>query len=115
MLRRTRLLTLLSLLALASPFAAAADYDELPVPVKSVAPVYPAEMKREGASGIVMVKVQIDENGDVIDRAVSKSTRAEFDEAALEAVAKWKFKPARKSGVAVKATVTIPIKFSAGG
>lgn len=92
--------------------AAAADYDELPVPVKSVAPTYPPDMKREGASGVVMVKVHIDENGDVVERTIAKSTRAEFDEAALSAVQRWKFKPAKKAGVAVKATVTIPIKFT---
>lgn len=117
MLNRKHFVLLLSCLAFASPFAAvtaaAADYDELPVPVKSVPPVYPPAMKLEKASGIVMLKVQIDENGDVVDQSVSKSTRVEFNESALAAMQQWKFKPAKKGGAAVKATVTIPIKFSA--
>ncbi|WP_158305386.1 energy transducer TonB [Opitutus terrae] len=103
----------MSSFATLAALAAASDYDELPVPVKSVAPTYPPEMKQEKASGIVMVKISIDENGDVVDRVVAKSTRAEFDEAALAAISKWKFKPAKKDGAAVKATVTIPIKFTA--
>ena len=90
-----------------------AEFDEAPAPVKSVAPEYPAEMKRLGAAGLVTVKVSIDENGDVVERAVAKSSRPEFESAALDAVAKWKFKPARKAGVAVKCHVNVPIKFSA--
>jgi periplasmic protein TonB len=95
--------------------AQAADADEAPVPIKAVAPEYPLTMKRQGVSGIVMVRVVVDENGEVAEHAVSKSTREEFETAALEAVAKWKFKPARKDGVAVKANITLPIKFVVEG
>lgn len=119
MLQRKHIRSFLSCLAFASAvaapaaFAAASDYDELPVPVKSVPPVYPPAMLQEKASGVVMVKVQIDENGDVVERAVSKSTRPEFNDAAMSAVQQWKFKPAKKGGASVKSSVTIPIKFSA--
>jgi protein TonB len=107
----------ISCLLLASPLlrAEANDFDERPVPVKSVAPAYPADMKREGQSGMVTVKVIVDENGDVVSREVAKSTRSEFETAALEAVGQWKFKPAKKAGHAVKVAITIPIKFSAEG
>ena len=93
--------------------AQAADFDEQPVPVKAVAPVYPHEMKREAVSGIVTLKLLIDENGDVLEKEVAKSTRKEFEEPALAAISKWKFKPARKAGEAVRATITLPIKFTA--
>ena len=95
--------------------AAGADVDERPVPVKSIAPEYPADMKREGQSGIVYIKVVVDENGDVVQPAVEKSTRAEFEAPALAAVSRWKFKPAKKNGAAVRVGITIPIKFSAEG
>jgi protein TonB len=94
--------------------AQAADYDEMPVPVKSVAPEYPAAMKEERASGLVTVQVVIDENGDVAECAVAKSSHAEFEAPAVAAVGKWKFKPAKKGGVAVRAKLQIPIKFIAG-
>lgn len=93
--------------------AHAADFDEQPVPVKAVAPTYPDAMKREGVSGIVTVQLVIDENGDVLEKSVAKSTRSEFEEPALAAVGRWKFKPARKAGQPVRATITLPIKFTA--
>jgi protein TonB len=93
--------------------AQAAEFDEQPVPVKAVAPVYPAEMKRDSVSGMVMLKLVIDENGDVLERSVTKSTRSEFEAPALAAIDLWKFKPARKAGAAVRATITLPIKFTA--
>ncbi len=89
------------------------EFDEAPVPVKSVPPDYPPAMRQAGVTGIVTVTVVINQNGDVLERAVAKSTRAEFENAALDAVAKWKFRPARKSGANVQARVNIPIKFSA--
>jgi protein TonB len=72
-------------------------------------------MKNAGVSGLVTVTITIDENGDVTESAVAKSSRAEFESPAIEAVAKWKFKPAKKAGVAVKARIRIPIKFDAEG
>lgn len=104
-------------LALSGPTlrAQSAEFDERPVPVKAVAPDYPEEMLKEQVSGIVTVKLLIDENGDVLERAVSKSTRQEFEPAALAAVEKWKFRPARKAGVAVRARITLPIKFNFEG
>lgn len=83
------------------------------MPVKAVAPEYPAEMKRDNVSGVVMLKLVIDENGDVLEKSVAKSTRAEFEAPALAAVGKWKFKPARRAGEPVRATITLPIKFTA--
>lgn len=116
---KTRSLLLVSCLLLAAPFARAEtvnnDFDERPVPVKSVAPTYPADMKRDGTSGMVTVKVIIDESGNVISREIAKSTRAEFESPALTAVEQWKFKPAKKAGHAVKVAITIPIKFTAEG
>lgn len=106
---------LLSCILLAGPLgrALAADFDEMPVPVKSVAPTYPVEMRREGASGIVTLQIVIDETGNVVERTVMKSTRSEFEPAALQAVQQWKFKPAKKAGVAVRAKIAVPIKFNA--
>jgi protein TonB len=86
--------------------------DVNPVPVKTPPPDYPLNLKREGTSGLVAVAVVIDETGVVTSCSVSKSSNPDFDEAALAAVKKWKFKPAQKEGVAVKMKVTIPIRFA---
>lgn len=86
--------------------------DENPSPTKTAKPAYPAELRRDGVEGLVAVSVVIDENGDVISSKVAKSSNKAFDSFALDAINKWKFKPAKKDGKAVKVKVTIPFRFS---
>lgn len=95
------------------PCTRAAAGRENPVPVRTVAPEYPHELKANGVSGLVMVKCTIDEQGNVGDTTVVKSSNAQFDRFAVEAIRKWKFKPARQDGNPVSVQVTIPIKFVA--
>jgi len=100
-------------LAIANVSAAEeAAFDVRPVPVKTPPPEFPSDMQRQGISGVVAVRVVIDEKGSVSECSVSKSSHAEFEQAAVSAVKTWKFKPASKGGVAVKASVVIPIKFT---
>lgn len=84
---------------------------EPPVPVRTVAPEFPSEMRAQRVSGLVTVSVQIDESGNVVDSSVEKSSNPAFDPAAVAAVRKWKFKPAKKDGAAVAIRVSIPVKF----
>jgi periplasmic protein TonB len=84
---------------------------EPPVPVRTVAPDYPDELRREGVSGLVMVKVSIDESGNVTETLVEKSSNAAFEKPAIAALKKWKFKPAKQDGAPVAIKVSIPIKF----
>lgn len=105
-------------LLLCLPFRLAADdtvytkVDVNPIPVKTPPPEFPLQMRRDGLSGVVAVSVVIDETGSVVSATVAKTTDAGFNEAAMAAVKKWKFKPAQKDGVAVKIKVTVPIRFS---
>lgn len=110
---KSSLLALLVVL-LATPLAVVAEgpaFDVKPVPVKTPPPTYPLELKREGISGLVAVKVVIDVNGTISEATVSKSTDPRFDAAAIEAVKKWKFKPAQKDGAPVAIKMIIPIQF----
>ena len=110
---KSSLVTLL-IISLTSPlviFADGPDFDVRPVPLKTPPPDYPHKLKRDGVSGVVAVKVLIDETGSVTECTVSKSTNPEFDGAALDAVKRWKFKPAQKDGNPVKAKLLIPIQF----
>lgn len=86
---------------------------EPPVPVRTVAPDYPREMRARSISGVVMVHCMIDSQGNVSEATVAKSTNENFDSAAVDAVKKWKFKPALEDGNPVAMAVTIPIKFVA--
>ena len=114
-----RFLSLLTLIGLTSlPLTSLADdtiytkVDENPVPVKTPPPRYPDSLKREGVSGVVAVTIVIDESGAVISTAVAKSSHPDFEKPAMDAVTKWKFKPAKKDGTPVKVKVTLPLRFS---
>jgi protein TonB len=101
-------------LALALTFVAPASAEskpEPPVPVRTVAPEYPPELRRDGVSGLVMVKCTIDEQGNVVDPQVEKSSNPAFEKPAVDALKKWKFKPAKQDGTPVAIKVSIPIKF----
>lgn len=102
---------LILIAALVAP-AFAETKAEPPVPVRTVAPDYPTEMRREGTPGLVMVKCTIDEQGNVVEPTVEKSSNPAFEKAAVEALKKWKFKPAKQDGNPVATKVSIPIKFS---
>ena len=60
-------------------------------------------------SGVVLV---IDEKGNVAEPKVVKTSNDAFSEPAMEALKKWKFKPAKKDGEAVAIRVNIPVQFN---
>lgn len=97
----------------AASIAVAAAGREPPVPVRTVAPDYPRDLRDQKVSGVVMVKCTIDEQGNVSETEVSKSSNEGFDKFAVDALKKWKFKPGKQDGAPVAMTVTIPIKFVA--
>lgn len=100
-------------LALFAPVATRAATREMPLPIRTVSPLYPQDMRDQKVSGLVMVKVQVDEKGDVNDAVIVKSTNASFEAPALDALKRWKFKPATEDGKAVAIAITVPVKFSA--
>jgi periplasmic protein TonB len=75
-------------------------------------PAYPFEMRRAGISGEVVIQFIVDTNGDVRDPFVVKSSQREFEAAAMQAVAKWKFRPGKKGGKAVNTRMVVPMVFS---
>lgn len=99
--------------ALLAPLASRAATREMPLPIRTVSPDYPQEMRAQKVSGLVMIKVQVDEKGDVNEAVVVKSTNNAFDGPALEALKRWKFKPATEDGKAVAIAITVPVKFNA--
>lgn len=74
-------------------------------------PAYPAEMRRAGIAGNVLVDVIIDASGQVRDAYVVESSHPEFAAAALDAVSRGKFGSGEKSGQAVHTHLQIPIHF----
>jgi protein TonB len=73
---------------------------------------YPFEARRQGMTGEVLVEFVVDERGRVISQCVARSSDRIFDEAALRAVAKWRFEPGRANGRVVRFRMMVPIVFS---
>ena len=89
-----------------------ASLDQQPAPRFQAKPVYPFEMRRAGITGEVLVAFIVDSNGDVREAYPVRSTQREFEQAAVQAVSKWKFRPGRKGGRAVNTRMQVPIVFS---
>lgn len=102
-----------------SPSSAAsegADVDEMPRIVTNPAPRYPAEALTAGSQGVVVLRVAIGADGKVTRAGVHRSSGvAALDEAALAAVRRWQFVPARRRGFAVAKEVAVPVRFSIRG
>ncbi|AHF90625.1 biopolymer transporter TonB [Opitutaceae bacterium TAV5] len=89
-----------------------ASLDERPTPRFQSAPVYPFAMRRAGIGGQVMVGFIVDTSGDVRDAYVISSSHREFEQEAVNAVMKWKFRPGKKGGATVNARMQVPISFN---
>ena len=75
-------------------------------------PVYPPLSKRLGEQGRVMVRALIGADGVVQSAALAQSSGFNrLDESALAAVAKWRFVPGKRGGVAEAMWHQIPVSF----
>lgn len=86
--------------------------DQQPVARFQARPQYPFEMRRAGIAGEVVVDFIVDNNGDVQNAFSMRSSQREFENAAIQAVSKWKFKPGRKGGRNVNTHMQVPIVFT---
>ncbi|MGH9772646.1 MAG: energy transducer TonB [Candidatus Acidiferrales bacterium] len=86
--------------------------DQKPIARVQVQPQYPFEMRRAGVTGEVTVDFIVDTNGDVQNAYAIKSSQREFEQAAVQAVSKWKFRPGRKGGRNVNTHMQVPIVFT---
>ena len=77
------------------------------------APDYPAMSRRIGEEGRVLMKVLVSADGTAEEVQIEKSSGSErLDNAAMQAVKRWRFIPAKKNNQALSAYVMVPIKFS---
>ena len=79
-----------------------------------VPPSYPELARQAGVQGKVLLQAVIRKDGAVGNISVLESTGAGlgFDEAAVNAVSQWRYKPGLQDGRAVDAHVTILVDFS---
>jgi TonB family protein len=82
-----------------------------PAKIRHVNPVYPQEARDNGISGLVIIEVLIDPQGDVRSTHVLRSIPA-LDQAALDAVNQWRFEPTILDGAAVPVLMTVTVNFT---
>jgi len=81
--------------------SAGSDQDVLPL--VRIAPEYPARAAARGIEGWVIVQFTITPTGSVRDPMVIEAQpRNVFDDAALKAIARWRYNPKVEGGVAVE-------------
>lgn len=86
--------------------------DQPPRAIRTFPPQYPYLAKRDNIEGRVMLKFVVDTDGLPRETQVEESEpEGVFDEAAMKALERYRFKPAIKNGKAVLCIVRLPISF----
>jgi protein TonB len=86
--------------------------DPQPISGRTPAPRYPPRALRRGEEGVVNVRVQIGPDGVPTSVSlVSGSGSRDLDRAALDAVRRWRFRPAQQDGRPTVGSVVVPIAF----
>jgi protein TonB len=74
--------------------------------------MYPALSKRNRETGIVLLLVNVNPEGNATSVTLHKSSGYDrLDQAAIQAVNRWRFVPGMRGQSTVSATVIVPISF----
>ena len=77
-----------------------------------VTPRYPESARRAGIEGTVLLKLHVLADGGVASVTIERSSdHADLDHAAVQAIRRWRFEPARKDHRAVAAWAVLPVEF----
>lgn len=77
-----------------------------------VQPSYPSSALRRGIQGTTMLKVHVLVDGHIGDVVVQQSAgHPDLDQAAVDAVRRWRFEPARRGDHPVAMWVLLPVEF----
>lgn len=86
-----------------------------PRPISQAKPTYPVSMHASGLRGEVVVGFIVDIEGRTRDVRVLQSLNPSFEDAAIEAVMKWRFEPGRVGDRPVNTKMQVPIIFTIDG
>lgn len=77
-----------------------------------ITPRYPESARRQGIEGISLLRFQVLMDGRVGEVLIERSAgHPDLDHAAVEAIKRWRFEPARKGYQAVTAWAVLPVEF----
>ena len=75
-------------------------------------PAYPQASRRRGEEGLVILRVKVTANGRAHEIEIAESSgHPRLDRAAQDAVARWRFEPARDGNRAIDSWVRVPVVF----
>ncbi|MDR2694877.1 MAG: energy transducer TonB [Deltaproteobacteria bacterium] len=85
---------------------------ELPGLSANLKPTYPELARLRGQEGLVMLLAEVDAQGAAKSVSIQRSSgHSLLDEAAVSAVQRWRFRPARLAGAATAGRVLVPVEF----
>lgn len=75
-------------------------------------PRYPESARRQGIEGTALLRLQVLADGQVGEILIERSAgHQDLDDAAVEAVKRWRFEPARDGGQPIAMWVRLPVAF----
>ena len=83
----------------------------VPPPQRADTPRYPEEAKAAGIEGVVLAEVVVNAEGIVAEAKIVRSVPM-LDEAALETVKQWRFRPSVVNGQPVPTRIVVTINFA---
>jgi len=100
----------------AKPFARSGGGSERTVAkanyLRNPPPKYPAESRKLREQGVVLLKVSVTAEGRAADVQLQRSSSfPRLDDAAIRAVRRWEFSPARVGVTPVASAVEVPVRF----
>lgn len=88
------------------------DLDRVPRPLRRIAPVWPADVRRERVSGTVRARILIDSEGNARVQEIVESPDSRLNQPVRDAISEWKFEPPMHDGKAVNAQYIQPIQLT---
>lgn len=83
----------------------------VPVAIFSPEPVFSDEARKAKQQGIVTLILVVEKDGHTSDIRVRQSLGMGLDEKAIEAVSRWRFRPATRNGVPVATQIAVEVNF----
>lgn len=88
------------------------EVDTSPQPLVQMQPFYPMAAKSKGIEGLVVLLFTVRIDGTIDSLEVSSAKpKGVFEDAAKNAVRRWRFKPGIKNGEPVATRVSVPLRF----
>ena len=85
-----------------------------PVKLRDVAPAYPADARAANIQGRAILEITINEAGAVSGIVPLRSPSPSLEQAAVDAVRQWRYRPTLLNGEPVGVVMTVTVDFSLG-